>query len=1241
MRKSKRQAKDAEKATDDISGKRTVLSQIQSALDDLVNSFQEATIWSVFCIRPNATESTTQFDSQVVQAQIKAFNLDGLAQKMKHFYLVSLQHDSFLSRYAVPLSEMGLVHDGSIQEQCEAVRSLYNWTDTDMAIGSHKVFLNYNCWYALEDRLRALEKQDQRNVKVVNNGADLPEILNKEHGLVVESPTSEPFNHGNNAPLPSIAAGQSYYSDVGQRRSMVNNESFCGNNDSQYAESRFGGGSFYNQGDVMTPGTLSPQLPPPEEDLNATEEKPSSMTPGRKRWLWFVWAVTFWIPSLFLIKCGRMKRKDVRIAWREKVALCAIITFMCGFVIWFLVFFGSLICPKQHVFSISELNSHGSSDDGYVAIRGEVFNLGNFAPHHLPSVVPTSSVLTYAGKDATDLFPVQVSDLCDNVSPYVSLDYTQNYTDPNAQYHDFRYNSGDYRPNWYYDQMTLLRRNYKVGNMGVEMKGLLDQAKGSYTLNGVKQNRIWAVIENRVYDITQYTLGGRYLSAPPGEAIPADVNVNFMDQSVVDLFQQNAGTDITEKFNNLPLNSAQKYRELVCLRNLYFAGLVDDRNSTKCQFSTYFLLAVTICLCIVIFFKFLAALRVGSPKVPEELEKFVICQVTCYTEDEESLRKTIDSLATLRYDDKRKLIVVICDGMIIGSGNDRPTPRIVLDIFGVDPQVDPEALSFLSVGEGMKQHNRAKLYSGLYEIGGHVVPYLVIAKVGGPNERQKPGNRGKRDSQLVLMQFLNRLQYDAPMNPMQLEMYHQMINVIGVNPIFYEYVLMVDADTEVMPDGLNYLVSSMAHDAKIIGLCGETTLANEKDTWVTMIQVYEYFISHHMIKSFESLFSTVSCLPGCFTMYRIRTVDGKRPLFVANEIIEDYSINVVDTLHKKNLLYLGEDRYLTTLLLKHFSNYKTKFNPDAQCKTNAPDTWAVLISQRRRWINSTVHNLSELVFLPRLCGFCCFSMRFVVMLDLFSTLVQPALLGYLGYLIYSLVEAKNQIPYITIITLCCTYGLQIIIFIMNRRWEYIAWFFVSILALPVFSFWIPVYSYWHFDDFSWGNTRVVVGEKGKKLAVADEGEFDPKSIPLMSWSQYEKTMLSEHYSDSMSQGSGYPRATSVQGGPTYSVGGGYSNYGGYSQGRYSPQSGFPVTSGGYSVGGGGSVQGESVYGYSVAGDSFVGRQSAMGGYNRNNGSYMSNRNSRYGPTMMNDAMKDNMNASMVHSYYSQNQQQNR
>ena len=168
---------------------------------------------------------------------------------------------------------------------------------------------------------------------------------------------------------------------------------------------------------------------------------------------------------------------------------------------------------------------------------------------------------------------------------------------------------------------------------------------------------------------------------------------------------------------------------------------------------------------------------------------------------------------------------------------------------------------------------------------------------------------------------------------------------------------------------------------------GEKQSSEGRTTMADLAQVYEYYISHHLSKAFESLFGSVTCLPGCFSLYRIRTADKGRPIIISNRVIEEYAEPNVDTLHKKNLFSLGEDRYLTTLLLKYFPTFRTKFTPDAIAHTMAPESSRVLFSQRRRWINSTVHNLCELIFLPELCGFCLFSMRFFVFVDLLGTLV--------------------------------------------------------------------------------------------------------------------------------------------------------------------------------------------------------------------------------------------------------------
>ena len=46
---------------------------------------------------------------------------------------------------------------------------------------------------------------------------------------------------------------------------------------------------------------------------------------------------------------------------------------------------------------------------------------------------------------------------------------------------------------------------------------------------------------------------------------------------------------------------------------------------------------------------------------------------------------------------------------------------------------------------------------------------------------------------MVIMRFLNRVHYNLPMSPLELEMHHQIRNIIGVNPTFYEFLFQIDA----------------------------------------------------------------------------------------------------------------------------------------------------------------------------------------------------------------------------------------------------------------------------------------------------------------------------------------------------------------------------------------------------------------------------------------------------------------
>ncbi|CAO3589157.1 unnamed protein product [Absidia cylindrospora] len=515
-----------------------------------------------------------------------------------------------------------------------------------------------------------------------------------------------------------------------------------------------------------------------------------------------------------------------------------------------------------------------------------------------------------------------------------------------------------------------------------------------------------------------------------------------------------------------------------------------------------------------------------NPQPPADFMPFkfvlapTVCLVTCYSEGEDGIRTTLDSVAVSDYPNSHKLLLVICDGIITGYGNNKSTPEICVDMMRdlIVPAEQVEAFPYIAIADGQKKNNMAKVYAGFYKFNDATVdpslhqrvPMITIVKCGTTEEAKtasKPGNRGKRDSQMVLMQFMQKVIFDERMTRMEYEFFNSIWRITGLPADAFELCLMVDADTKLYPDALTRLVSCAVKDPSISGLCGETKIANKKDSWVTMIQVFEYYISHHQSKAFESVFGCVTCLPGCFCMYRIKAPKGPNgywvPILANPDIVERYSENVVDTLHKKNLLLLGEDRYLSTLMLKTFPQRKMMFVPQAVCKTVVPDTFMVLLSQRRRWINSTIHNLMELLFVKDLCGTFCFSMQFVLFIDFVGTVSLPAAITFTLYLVIMAILGKPAV--ISLILLALILGLPAVLIVMtSRKVVYVCWMLLYIISLPVWNFVLPMYAYWHFDDFSWGDTRKVEGEQKEAGHGDKEGEFDSTVFKMKRWHEFER-----------------------------------------------------------------------------------------------------------------------------------------
>ena len=123
-------------------------------------------------------------------------------------------------------------------------------------------------------------------------------------------------------------------------------------------------------------------------------------------------------------------------------------------------------------------------------------------------------------------------------------------------------------------------------------------------------------------------------------------------------------------------------------------------------------------------------------------------------------------------------------------------------------------------------------------------------------------------------------------------------------------------------------------------------------------QNFEYKMSNILDKPLESSFGYVSVLPGAFSAYRYRAIQG-RPLeqyFHGDHSLADrlgakgiYGMNIFT----KNM-FLAEDRILCfELVAKAGCKWTLTYVKPSKAETDVPESAAELIGQRRRWLNGS------------------------------------------------------------------------------------------------------------------------------------------------------------------------------------------------------------------------------------------------------------------------------------------------
>ncbi|KAL0058090.1 hypothetical protein AAF712_015250 [Marasmius tenuissimus] len=704
----------------------------------LVAGASQEELTSVFCVNPNDSQLPNQLEGRSAKGQVRGFGLAEIAKRCGVVFEVNMTPDEFCERYGEGVAEVGV----------QQARTAFGLEGMDAVLG------NQQCARSASRKRPSTSWKINfvRGAPKGRNATVCGTLRQRQDSVLVPLLTRMlPITLPVSALLKVVILGQlaaampstppvnNYLSSLALPPSFVPTNTTMSTMKTVLSAVKAAAAGCPANETIRRP-TLARKAAPSRNVFHSAEKAglankealPGEVQEGeatevakessaRRRRVASCWILTWRLPNPCLTYIGRMKRLDVHQARREKLALNVMIWFACGCSIFVIAVLGLLICPTQHVCSTTELAGHSfqNNPDGVLAaVRGEVFDLAKLSQFHLRAapVAAQKNVSACGGKSIDHVFPVQISAACGgisgNLSPFVSFN-PKNNSDPSVLYHDFRSYTNDSRPDWYYEQMITMRYLARVGFVGYspnEIKNMAHSSRSAGAYNGL------------ICGATDYIKSSGSLPAPNGEVPPggASGDRDFMRSAAIDIFRFNSGGgDITKQLNKLNIDSATLARQKTCLRNIFTIGKVGSRNSAQCQFATCILLAISIIMISIIGFKFLASTNFGSPRVIRRYEK------------------TIDSLAQLKYGDKRKLLVVICGGMILGSGNDRPAPRIVLDILGADPNLDPEPLSFVSLGEGAKQRNTGKVYSGLYECSGHVVPHLVAAEAGKPNERSR------------------------------------------------------------------------------------------------------------------------------------------------------------------------------------------------------------------------------------------------------------------------------------------------------------------------------------------------------------------------------------------------------------------------------------------------------------------------------------------------------------------------
>jgi hypothetical protein len=192
--------------------------------------------------------------------------------------------------------------------------------------------------------------------------------------------------------------------------------------------------------------------------------------------------------------------------------------------------------------------------------------------------------------------------------------------------------------------------------------------------------------------------------------------------------------------------------------------------------------------------------------------------------------------------------------------------------------------------------------------------------------------------------------------------------------------------------------------------------------------------------------------------------------------------------------HLGEDRYLTHLLMEQSKGYSIGFCPSARAKTEAPGNWTSFLKQRRRWLLGAFSN--EVYFLAD------YRLWLRVPVLLFYKILDFSSRSAAFFVYIVLFQIMTGVNYTVIQTviiwtpLLANWLLLLIFALVIRRFK-VFWMYPFMIMLnPWIYFFVNIYSIMTWNLRSWGGPRAVEAESDKTLTevISEETSKIPQSL---------------------------------------------------------------------------------------------------------------------------------------------------